>query len=113
MVFSKCNSVPTQSQLSLSMSHYPLDLEVDLDAEIRSKKLSTVEETKEYTVELSNLTMQDLRVRNNNGTMWIHCRYNDVRHPKKEESVHVGSLSSCIRREALDCSRLRLKPETQ
>ena len=33
--------------------HHPLDLEVDLDAEIRLKKLSTVEEIKEYAVELS------------------------------------------------------------
>ena len=39
-------------------------------------------------------TMQDLRVWNNNGTVWIHCKYNDVRHSKKEESVYVDSLLS-------------------
>ena len=60
---------------------------MDLDARIRLKKLNTIEEIKEYAVELSNLTMQDLRAWNNNGIVWIHCKYNDVRHPKKEESA--------------------------
>ena len=82
---SKSESVqPKESDLVQQQQQYhPLDLEVDLDAEIRSKELSTIEEIKEYAVKLSNLTMQDLRVWNNNGTVWIHCKYNDVRHPKK------------------------------
>ena len=60
---------------------------MDLDAEIRLKKLSSIEEIKEYTVDLSKTAMQDLRVRNSNGTLWIHCKYNDVRHPKKKEGA--------------------------
>ena len=92
MVFSKRNSVQTQSQLILLMSYYPLYLEVDLDAEIRSKKLSSIEEIRKYVAELSNTKMQDLRVRNNNGAVWIHCKYNDVRHPKKEERESMWIL---------------------
>ena len=58
-------------------------------------------------MELSNLTMQDLRVWNNSGTVWIHCKFNDLRHPKKEEREHMDSLLSCTRKEALDCSQLK------
>ena len=70
---SKKESVQSKESSLVQQQHHPLDLEVDLDAKIRIKRLSTVEEIKEYIVELSNLTMQDLRVRNNNGTVWIHC----------------------------------------
>ena len=48
---SKSESVqPKESSLVQQQQCHPLDLEVDLDAEIRSKELSTIEEIKEYAV---------------------------------------------------------------
>ena len=61
-------SSPKSSLIQQQRQHHPLDLELGLDAEIRLKRLCTIEEIKEYTVELSNLTMQGLRVWNNNGS---------------------------------------------
>ena len=56
---SKSESVqPKESSLVHQQQCHPLNLEVDLDAEIRSKELSTVDEIKEYAVKLLNLTMQ-------------------------------------------------------
>ena len=56
---SKSESVqPKESGLVQQQQCHPLDLEVDLDAEVRLKELSTIEEIKEYAVKLSNLTMQ-------------------------------------------------------
>ena len=77
---------------------------MDLDAEIRLKKLSSIEEIKEYTVDLSKTAMQNLRVRNSNE---VYCKYNEVRHLKKKEGA-CGIFVNCIRKEALDCSQLRL-----
>ena len=56
---SKKESVQHKESIIIQQhQHHPNDLEVDLDAEIRSKRLSSIEEIKECAVDLSNLTMQ-------------------------------------------------------
>ena len=53
---SKSESVQhKESSLVQQQQCHPLDLEVDLGAEIRSKELSTIEEIKEYAVKLSKI----------------------------------------------------------
>ena len=64
--------------------HLP-DMGVGLDAGTRSKKLSTIEEEiKELAVKLSNSITQDLRVWNNNSTVWADSKFNVMRHPKNK-----------------------------
>ena len=103
---SKKESVQHKESIIIQQhQHHPNDLEVDLDAEIRSKRLSSIEEIKECAVDLSNLTMQTWEF----GTIMALCRSTEgtMMWGTQRRRVHVDSLSSCTRREALYCSQLK------